>query len=58
MAFEMKVDPSKILSKYEGIHLFVMCHGFQGSSFDMRMFKNVVSIALPESMFLCSTANE
>ena len=24
----------------------------------MRMFKNIISLALPESMFLCSTANE
>lgn len=24
----------------------------------MRMFKNIISIALPDSQFLCSTANE
>jgi hypothetical protein len=51
------INPSKTES-YKGIHLFVMCHGFQGSSFDMRMFKNIISIALPECQFLCSTANE
>jgi pimeloyl-ACP methyl ester carboxylesterase len=35
-----------------------MCHGFQGSSFDMRTFKNIISLALPEALFLCSSANE
>eukprot|EP00347_Sterkiella_histriomuscorum_P011541 403372061 len=53
-----KVNPSKAFENYKGIHLFVLCHGFQGSSFDMRMFKNVISIALSEAQFLCSTANE
>jgi len=54
-----KVNPEKGgVDKYKGVHLFVMCHGFQGSSFDMRMFKNIISIALPEAQFLCSTANE
>lgn len=55
------LNPSSLTSsvnKYKGVHLFVMCHGFQGSSFDMRMFKNVISIALPEAQFLCSAANE
>ena len=36
----------------------MMCHGFQGSSFDMRTFKNIISLALPDAMFLCSVANE
>lgn len=53
-----KVDPTKAVSQYRGAHLFVMCHGFQGSSFDMRTFKNIISLALPDAMFLCSTANE
>lgn len=22
---------------YKGVHLFVLCHGFQGNSFDMRL---------------------
>jgi len=29
------VNPSRFNSDYRGVHLFVMCHGFQGSSFDM-----------------------
>ncbi len=55
---EEKVNPSKVNTNYRGVHLFVMCHGFQGSSFDMRMFKNIISIASPEAQFLCSQANE
>jgi len=35
-----------------------MCHGFQGSSFDMRTFKNIISLAMPDALFLCSSSNE
>jgi triacylglycerol esterase/lipase EstA (alpha/beta hydrolase family) len=45
-------------SSYTGLHLFVMQHGFQGNSFDMRMLKNMIAIAMPEALFLCATANE
>lgn len=55
---QQKVNPAKGTIRYKGIHLFVMCHGFQGSSFDMRMFKNIISIALPDAQYLCSQANE
>ena len=40
------------------MHLFIMAHGFQGSSFDMRALKNVIAIALPEAIFLQSSSNE
>ena len=40
------------LAPYSGLHLFVMCHGFQGSAFDMRNLKNVISIAMPDAIFL------
>ena len=53
-----KVNPSKQTIPYRGVHLFVLCHGFQGTSFDMRMFKNIISIAQPDAQFLCSAANE
>ena len=52
------VDPTTVSPIYRGAHLFIMCHGFQGSSFDMRSFKNIISLALPEALFLCSAANE
>ena len=53
-----KVDPSIADNHYKGMHLFVLQHGFQGSSFDMRSFKNMISIALPDALFLCAQANE
>jgi hypothetical protein len=44
--------------KYRGVHLFVLVHGWQGNSFDMRLMKNNLALLLPDAMFLCSTANE
>jgi len=55
--FKQVTDPTRQLA-YRGVHLFVLCHGLQGNSFDMRCFKNIISIALPEAQFLCSAANE
>jgi hypothetical protein len=55
---QQKLNPNSYSATYRGVHLFVMCHGFQGSSFDMRMFKNIIQAALPDSLFLCSSANE
>jgi hypothetical protein len=52
------INPTKLSERYEGVHLFVMVHGFQGSSFDVRMFKNAIAIALPDAQFLCAQANE
>ena len=43
---------------YKGVHLFVMVHGFQGNSCDMRLLKNNIALLFPEAMFLCSSANE
>lgn len=55
---QSKADPSRGVSNYRGMHLFVLCHGFHGSSFDVRTFKNVISIALPDALFLCAESNE
>lgn len=33
-------------------------HGFQGNSFDMRLFKNTLSIVYPDCLCLSSTSNE
>jgi len=43
---------------YRGVHLFVLVHGFQGNSFDMRLMKNNVALLYPDAIFLCSTSNE
>ena len=44
--------------KYRGCHLFVMVHGFQGNSYDMRLLKNNISLLHPEALFLSSQTNE
>lgn len=43
---------------YRGVHLFVLVHGFQGNSFDMRLMKNNIALLYPDAIFLCSQANE
>ena len=55
---KMKADPSNGNSKYKGFHMFVLCHGFHGNSFDVRNFKNILSIMLPHALCLSSEANE
>ncbi len=52
---------SKSLPKLEAIvgkHLFVLVHGFQASSNDMRTIKNHLALLHPEAVFLCSSGNE
>lgn len=44
--------------QYRGVHLFVLVHGFQGNSFDMRLMKNNLALLYPDAIFLCSTSNE
>jgi hypothetical protein len=39
-------------------HLVVLVHGFQGSSNDMRIIKNMLYIAFPHNLYLCSSFNE
>ena len=41
-----------------GVHLFVMCHGFQGNHGDMRLFRNQIAMLYPDSVILLSTSNE
>ena len=38
--------------------MFVLVHGFQGNSFDMKLLKNYMNFMHPEAMFLCSGINE
>ena len=44
--------------KNKGVHLYVLCHGFQGNSFDMRLFKNNLALLHPDALYLCSKINE
>ena len=43
---------------YRGCHLFVLVHGFQGSSIDMKLLKNSIATVHPEAIFLLSKKNE
>lgn len=43
---------------YQGLHVFVLVHGFQGNSFDMRLIRNNISLLYPRALYLCSSANE
>ena len=47
-----------VSNNFEGIHLFVLVHGFQGNAYDMRLLKNNLSLLYPEALFLCSSSNE
>lgn len=43
---------------YPGVHLFVLVHGFQGNSYDLRLIKNTISLSFPGAICLTSNANE
>jgi len=43
---------------YKGVHVFVLVHGFQGNSFDMRLMKNNIALLYPKALYLCSSSNE
>lgn len=47
--------PREYLSK---LHVFVLCHGFAGNYFDMRLIKNNLYLLYPDALFLCSKSNE
>ena len=40
------------------MHLFVLAHGFRGNQFDLRMLKGIICYKFPNSVFICSSANE
>ena len=46
------------LSNSTGRHVWVLCHGYQGNSWDLRSFKNQLSLLFPEALVLLSAANE
>jgi len=45
-------------ARYRGEHVIVLCHGYQGSSWDMRLFKNALAVRCPTASFLLSSVNE
>ena len=38
--------------------LIVLCHGFQGSSYDMQLIKRWIQQQLPDAYYLVSRCNE
>ena len=38
--------------------MFIMCHGFQGNKEDMRMLRNQIVFAYPDSIVLMASSNE
>lgn len=44
--------------KFSELHLVVLVHGYKGSSKDMTLFKNEISILFAHTVFLVSVANE
>jgi len=52
----------KIKQPFKGCHVIVLVHGYQGSPWDMRIFKNHLQVLLEhtdaEPLFLCSSVNE
>ena len=45
-------------AEYRGRSVYVFVHGFQGNSYDMRMFKNQLALLCPDALCLLSTSNE
>jgi len=63
MAASLQVQRSiKVKQPCKGVHVFVLVHGFNGSAFDMRLFKNHLQVILEHSdtraLYLISRANE
>jgi len=42
----------------EAKHILVFVHGYQGNSWDMRLFKNHLALLFPDHLFLLSSSNE
>ncbi|OMJ71010.1 hypothetical protein SteCoe_30882 [Stentor coeruleus] len=39
-------------------HLVVLVHGFQGSSSDLRIIKNMLCVSFPNNLYLCASSND
>ncbi|CAD8167754.1 unnamed protein product [Paramecium pentaurelia] len=42
----------------KGLHLFVFVHGYQGNSYDLRLWRNNISVRYPEHLTLLSKCNQ
>lgn len=50
--------PKKYNPDEDGLHLFVLVHGFQASHIDVQETKNHIAMVVPNSVFLCSCSNQ
>jgi hypothetical protein len=57
-ADQESVSELHYIRRNPGVHLMVIVHGFQGNSFDVRLIKNNISVLYPNSLLLCSEANQ
>jgi hypothetical protein len=62
--YNLEIPSSKLSRKTRkevfsnGLHLFILVHGFQANHIDMQEIKNHIAIVVPNSIFLCSESNE
>jgi len=56
-SIQTSVDPLPE-KKVKGGHLYILVHGFQGNSHDMRQIRNYILLKHPNAMILCSVYNE
>lgn len=45
------------VDKKQDAHLIVLVHGYKGSEFDMRLYKNYIAKIFPHTHFLISSVN-
>jgi triacylglycerol esterase/lipase EstA (alpha/beta hydrolase family) len=56
---EQQLREAGVKLQYSEKHmLVVMCHGYQGSSYDMGLIKRWVQIQLPDAYYLIARSNE
>ena len=41
-----------------GKHVWILCHGYQGNSWDLRLFKHQLSLSFPDALIFLSSSNE
>ena len=50
--------PLPKLCNATGKHVWILCHGYQGNSWDLRLFKHQLSLTFPDALVFLSTSNE
>ena len=50
--------PLPKLCNASGKHVWILCHGYQGNSWDLRLFKHQLLLSFPDALIFLSTSNE